>query len=351
MLRNAVLAFAVAAGALLCARPAMAADPALASKWVAYGQQLYAQQQYDKAVTAFSTAAKANSADVAAWTGLGNALYAKRDYAHALTYYKYALQLNPGDSRLAAFVQQVAAATAGGAQAGGSDAYSLGNRYYSARQYPYAIQEYNAALAKNPNDARSYQGLGNCYYAQGNKAQAVEAYKRALQINPANTGLKAFLARYSPQDAQAAGVEVASGPKDWVDPLWRSAVLPGWGQGFNGESTKGWILGTLTVGALAGTVGTYIVGSNAENQYNSYGATATQAQFDAAYNTWDEMAQINHVCAIGFLALYTFNLVDAIVDAKPQTHAIGLAPGENPPMQLGLLDNGMIGAKFDVLKF
>jgi tetratricopeptide (TPR) repeat protein len=249
MLRNAVLAFAVAAGALLCARPAMAADAALASKWVAYGQQLYAQQQYDKAVTAFSTAAKANSADVAAWTGLGNALYAKRDYAHALTYYKYALQLNPGDTRLAAFVQQVAAATAGGSQAGGSDAYSLGNRYYSARQYPYAIQEYNAALAKNPNDARSYQGLGNCYYAQGNKAQAVEAYKRALQINPANTGLKAFLARYSPQDAQAAGVEVASGPKDWVDPLWRSAVLPGWGQGYNGESTKGWILGTLTVGA------------------------------------------------------------------------------------------------------
>jgi hypothetical protein len=43
--------------------------------------------------------------------------------------------------------------------------------------------------------------------------------------------------------------------------------------------------------------------------------------------------------------------VDAIVDAKPQTHAIGLVPGENPPMQLGLLDNGMVGAKFDVLKF
>jgi tetratricopeptide (TPR) repeat protein len=352
MFRNAVLAFAVAAG-VLCTRPAFSADAATATKWVAYGQQQYAARQYDKAVQAFSTAAKYNSGDAAAWKGLGNALYAKRDYANALKYYKYALQLSPNDTQLATFVQRLAAATQnGGASA---DPVALAARYYQARQYDFAIQQYNAALARNPNNDKAYQGLGNCYYAKGNKPQAVNAYKRALQVNPNNTGLKAFLARYAPEAAQASGVQVASGPKDWTDPLWRSAVLPGWGQSFNGETTKGWILGGLTIATLVGTVGTYIVGDAARSNYQNFtgtgNAAADQSTEDGYYNTWDQMAQVNNILALSFLALYTFNLVDAIIDAKPETHAIGLAPGEEPPVQLGMLSNGLIGAKVQLLKF
>jgi tetratricopeptide (TPR) repeat protein len=187
----------------------MAADAALATKWVAYGQQLYAQRQYDKAVQAFSTAAKANSADAAAWKGLGNSLYAKKDYANALKYYKYALQLNPRDTQLAQFTQRLEAATVKNGQAA-NDPTALGARYYQARQYDYAIQQYSAAVRQNPNNAKAYQGLGNCYYAKGNKPYAVQAYKRALQIQPGNTQLRAFLARYSPADAVASGVKVAA---------------------------------------------------------------------------------------------------------------------------------------------
>lgn len=349
MFRNAVLAFAVATG-MLSTGTAWAADAAKATQWIAYGQQQYALRQYDKSIQAFGNATKYNSADPAAWKGLGNALYAKRDYANALKYYKYALQLNPNDAQLATFVQRLATATQGGGQAA-ADPVALATRYYQARQYDSAIQEYNAALARNPNNDKAYQGLGNCYYAKGDKAQAVDAYKRSLQINPSNTGLKAFLARYAPDAARAEGVEVASGPKDWVDPLWRSAVLPGWGQAYNGESMKGWILGGITIAALAGTVGTYIVGDQARSNYENGTASTTQSQYDSYYNTWDQMAQVNNILALSFLALYTFNLVDAIIDAKPQTQAVGLLPGEEPPVQLGLLDNGLIGAKVQVLKF
>lgn len=350
MFRNAVLAIAVFGGLLWTTSVHAAADPASATKWVVYGQQQYAARQYDKAIQAFSTAAKFNSSDVSAWKGLGNALYAKRDYANALKYYKYALQLNPNDAQLATFVQRLEAATAGNAGAA-SDPMALAGRYYQARQYPYAIQEYKAALAQNPNNDKAYQGLGNSYYATGNKPEAVAAYKRALQLNPSNVQLKAFLARYSPADAASAGVAVASGPKDWVDPLWRSAILPGWGQIYNGEKVKGWILGTVTVGVLLGTVYTYSVGDAARQKYEGLGPNDSQSDFDSSYNTWDQMAQINNILAISFLALYTFNLVDAIVDAKPSTHAVGLVPGENPPVQLGLLDNGTIGAKFQLLRF
>jgi len=350
MFRNSVLATAFLMGAVLWTSPAMAADAALATKWVAYGQQLYAQRQYDKSIQAFSTAAKANSADATAWKGLGNALYAKKDYANALKYYKYALQLNPRDTQLAQFTQRLEAATVKGNQTA-NDPTALAARYYQARQYPYAIQQYNAAIKLNPNNAKAYQGLGNCYYATGNKPYAVQAYKRALQINPGNTQLQAFLARYSPADAVASGVQVASGPKDWTQPLWRSAVLPGWGQFYNGEKTKGYIIGGLTLGALVGTVATYVIGDGARTKYNGLDASAKAADFDAAYGTWESMAGLNNTLALSFLALYTFNLVDAAISAKPATRMMGLAPGEEPPIQLGMLDNGAIGGKIQLLKF
>lgn len=349
MLRNAVLAITAAALSCLWTSSLQAADPALATKWIAYGQQLYAQRQYDKAVQAFSTAAKANPQDAAAWKGLGNALYAKKDYANALKYYKYALQLNPNDQQLAQFVQRLQSSMA---QAGAAnDPFALANRYYAARQYQNAVQYYNQAVTQNPNNAKAYQGLGNSYYALGNKPQAVAAYKRALQIDPSNVQLKAFLARYSPDDAKASGVQVAQGPKDWISPLWRSAILPGWGQFYNQEPLKGGIIGGLTLLALGGTVTTYIIGDAARKQYEDYPAGTSQDQFDQAYSTWESMASLNNTLAISFLALYTFNLVDAVISAKPSTHAVGLLPGEEPPVMLGLLDNGSFGAKVRLIQF
>jgi len=351
MFRNAVLTFALILSGLVWTGALAAADPALGTQWVTYGQQLYAQRQYDAAIKAFSTAARANSADPAAWKGLGNALYEKHDNANAIKYYRYSLQLNPSDSQLAAFVQRLESMGAQGTVAPGADPTALAARYYAAGQYDYAIQQYGVATSANPNNAKAYQGLGNCYYAKNDKTDAVAAYKRSLQIEPDNIPLKAFLARFSPADAQAAGVQVASGPADWPQPLWRSAVLPGWGQGYNGENTKGWIIGTLTIGTLIGTVGTYIVGSNARTNYNDGTATTTPGQFTSYYNTWNTMATANNILAITFLALYTFNLVDAIMGAKPATSAVGLLPGDNQPIQLGMLQNGAMGAKVRLLQF
>ena len=353
MYRNAVLAMVLALSCLFLPGEARAADAALATKWVAYGQQLYALKQYDKAVSAFSTAIRANSADPTAWKGLGNALYAKGDYSNALKYYRYALQLNKADNQLAAFVQRLSSLTvkpATGANA--TDPMALAGSYYNARQYDSAIQQFTVATTADPNNAKAYQGIGNCYYAKADKPAAVTAYKRSLQIDPSNVQLKAFLARYSPEDAQSAGVQVASGPADWPQPLWRSAVLPGWGQGYNGSNTKGWIIGSLTIGCLIGTVSTYVVGDNARSTYNGLGPTATQSQFDSSYNTWNNMATYNNILAISFLVLYTANLVDAIWEAKPATHAVGLMEGpDGPPIQMGMLQNGTYGAKVRLLEF
>jgi len=352
--RNAVLAGLAALGLSLWAiPPAFAVDAAPASSadgWVARGQQAYAAGQLDQAITDFSSAAQADRGNAAAWSGLGNSFYAKHDYASALKYYRFALQLHPGDNQLAAFVQHLADLTLKTDAAANAPAAQAA-RLSASGNYDQAVVQYKAAIAANPNNAKAYQGLGNAYYALKQKPEAVAAYRRCLEIAPDNAALKSFLARYAPDDARAEGVQVATSPADWTQPAWRSALLPGWGQAFNGDTGKGWVIGGLTVAALIGTIATYAAGDAARTDYNTYGSGVSQSKFDSAYNTWNSMANYNNALALATLALYTFNIADAIMEAKPVTQAVGLAPGEEPALRLGLLGNGSVGAQVRVLSF
>lgn len=347
MLRNAVLALLVALLTFSASR-ALAADVALAKQWVDYGQKQYAARQYDAAIKAFSTAARANSADASAWKGMGYAYYAKGDKANAVKYSKYAVQLNPADTALAQWVQKLEASTSAAGQASASDPMVLAGKYYQARQYDYAIWAYNKAIAANPNNAKAYQGLGNAYNAKKDKVNAVNAYKRAIELDPTNTALASYLATYAPGSTDGAtAAAAAGGPSDWVQPLWRSAILPGWGQGYNGQTVKGWILGLATVGALGGTVGTYVIGSGARERYKGY--TQPTDDYDGAYGQWESMANLNHIFAIVFGVAYTFNIVDAIIGAKPKA-AYGFIE-KDPALELALNRTGGVTAKYRLLEF
>jgi tetratricopeptide (TPR) repeat protein len=339
------LAFTVFAAALASAARA---DDNSEAGFVAEGQQEYSAGHFDQAIASFSKAATIKRDDPAAWSGLGNAFYAKGDVPNALKYLRFSLQVK-ADPQLAAFVQKLADLTAK-PDVPVADPMVPASKFYAGGQYDQAIQQYNAAIAADPNNGKAYQALGNCFYSLKDKDRAVAAYRRALLIQPNNPALKAFLARYAPEAAQAAGVSVGTTPPDWEQPAWRSAILPGWGQAYNGEPSRGYTIGGVTIAALLGTVITYVIGSNARNSYNTMGQ-ATQAKYDTAYNTWNEMANANHVLALGTLALYTFNIADAIMGAKPGTEALGAPPTASAGLRLGLLDNGTFGAKVRILEF
>jgi tetratricopeptide (TPR) repeat protein len=348
MLRNAVLVSFLMTLFVGVSQTAAAADPALAQKWVTYGNQLMTAKQYDKALQAFTTAARADSRSAAAWKGLGTVYYYKKDYANAAKYYKYSYQLNPADTALGAFIPKLAAATAAAPASSSATAYAA--RFYQAKRYDEAIQYYNQALASNPNDSKAWQGLGNCYYAKQDKVKAVDAYKRALQLDPSNMALSNFLTAYAPESSGAGAVAVAGGPKDWVQPLWRSAVLPGWGQVYEGRNTAGYVLGGATLAFLGGTVITYIMGDAAYQQYMSL--TDSTADFDTPYNTWDSMATLNHIFYIAFGLTYTYTLVDAVMNAKPMPTQHAQFNEEAPALQLSMLDrDGAMGLKYRLLKF
>lgn len=128
-----------------------------------------------------------------------------------------------------------------------------------------------------------------------------------------------------------AGALPAKAP-DWFQPLWRSAILPGWGQAYNGQNGKAYAVGAANMALLVGEVGSFLVGDSARQQY--LGLKDPGSDFDGLYGTWESMAAVNHACFWGMSAAYAFNLVDAVMSSgQPRPTAarqgleLSLVPG------------------------
>jgi tetratricopeptide (TPR) repeat protein len=238
---------------------------------------------------------------------------------------------------LASFIARLQTGGAAAPAAGGG--LAAANGLSSQRRYSEAATAYQAVVSANPNDAKAYQGLGNCYYALKDKDNAVVAYRRALQLNPNNTALRSFLAAYAPESGSGA-----AGNGGWGQALWRSALVPGWGQFYNGQSTKGWIVGGATYAFLIGAAATYVIGAGDRQDYE----TMQSGDFDSAYNKWESMANINHIMNIGFYLCYTYNLIDAIWNAKTGNQTASL---DSSPVNLSLMDNGGYKVEYRLLTF
>jgi tetratricopeptide (TPR) repeat protein len=251
---------------------------------------------------------------------VGNCYYGLGDKANAVKYYRYALNLNPSNASLSAFVSKIDA----GSQA--SQPLANAANLYREKKFDDAVSAYQAAIAVDANNAKAYQGLGNAYYAAGEKGKARDAYQRSLELQPQNPALAAFMKSWEERSVAQAS---------WVQPTWRSAILPGWGQFYNGEGTKGLVLGGLTLGLLAGTAATYVAGSAAQQEYLNAGPNA---DYDTPYSTWENMANLNHTLYVLMGASYLYTVVDAGLNAGKGSQQAFL--GDRAPLQLAAAHGG-----------
>jgi hypothetical protein len=135
------------------------------------------------------------------------------------------------------------------AQATADQYLAAGNQFYIAKNYPQALQYYQAAVQLNPNSSAANQGLGNCYYVQGQKDQALGAYQKALALDPNNTQLAAFVQALEPQvqnTAPALPASTSASPASNFKPhLYLGARLGGLipASGFGSEYSFGFGLG------------------------------------------------------------------------------------------------------------
>ena len=58
--------------------------------------------------------------------------------------------------------------------------------YFDRGAYERAIEEFNSAIAQDPDFSSAYNNRGNAYYMLSNYQRAIEDYHRAIALDPEN---------------------------------------------------------------------------------------------------------------------------------------------------------------------
>lgn len=95
-----------------------------------------------------------------------------------------------------------------------------------------------------------------------------------------------------------------------VSGLWRSAIVPGWGQFYKGSGLKGGLMLGGTV-ALAG--GIIYTETTRQDYMNKIAKTHNAGNIREYKNRADNFALGRNICIGGLAALYVYNIIDAIV--------------------------------------
>ncbi len=141
-----------------------------------------------------------------------------------------------------------------------------------------AMTYYNLAIRKDKKFWQAWLGLGVCYYSMAKYRNAKLIFQYVLNLKPNEPTAKKYYDIMSPK--KAGNSAVPEGPRNKGDLMWRSALLPGLGQLYNGETAKGYIY-SLAYVASAVAIIKYIIDQNsAVSAYNN-----TNYDFDAKYKT------------------------------------------------------------------
>src|SRR5258708_6548471 len=62
--------------------------------------------------------------------------------------------------------------------------FNRGNAYEAKGQYDLAIQDFDSAIKRNPNDAAAFYSRGSSYFAKGQTDSAIQDFDRAITLNP-----------------------------------------------------------------------------------------------------------------------------------------------------------------------
>lgn len=234
----------------------------------------------------------------------------------------------------------------------GADAsayYVQANQFYAQRDFSTSLELYRKSMALNPQSGNAIWGEANCLYMLGQKQQALDAYRQAHAAIPDQAQITARIAQIEaelqpslptlPPVAVVQNLPNVRPNASWFSPLWRSALLPGWGQAYNGQSTKAWLLGGATWGTFAGVVGSYIGGLGALDDYHK---TTDPAVAVDKYNEAYGYYTANQTFYILFGFAYIYNIFDAALNAGTHTEQTAYHPA---PIQMALLPGGVILAK------
>ncbi|OGF45596.1 MAG: hypothetical protein A2231_12375 [Candidatus Firestonebacteria bacterium RIFOXYA2_FULL_40_8] len=128
------------------------------------------------------------------------------------------------------------------------------------------------------------------------------------------------------------------GSGSFIDPAWRSLILPGWGQFYNKDEFKGWLFTISGLGSAAFTVITY---TNYSRKYDTY---LNQTDINLIEEDYQEANQeyqrFNGMIRLT-AGIWALNLLDAVISFDPKKqHA-----ESNDPNAMFCQSNGVDSVK------
>ena len=200
---------------------------------------------------------------------------------------------------------------------------------YQELDYEKAQQLAQAALTafEKPEDlAQVHVVLGLIAFSQNDRVVATRQFTDALVLDPA-VELDALLVSPITRDffedirtglAQASRDDTLQpeAPPRYVlvrdrraEAALRSMVLPGWGQLYKGQRTKGRLLLGLWSVAVAGTLTSHILRQQSRTTYIDAGP----AEVEERYDTFNQWHKTRNALVLGTAAVWVYSYLDALV--------------------------------------
>lgn len=205
-----------------------------------------------------------------------------------------------------------------------------------------AREALDSFVAFSPSQlVRIHRTLALVLFVNGEELESAEQFRAALTINPdleldpvlvSPITLEFFAAvKGAFENEQTTGTELGGIRYVLVeDPrlgaLVRSALLPGAGQRYKGQNTKGWVLTGLWAASVGGTILAHLQRSDAERAYLEETNPDLVAERFETYDTWHN---VRGGLVIGALAIWVYAAADAItVDTREadQGFSVGATP-------------------------
>jgi len=152
---------------------ALAADPENFDAWRLSGDVALRQADLDKALEAWTHAARIMPDNVELLGSIGDLLIRRNDRLDdALSVYKHVMELDPGSARTLV---------------------SIGSIHERREQWPEAAAAYRGALAIDPNLVRARSSLGAVLFKMGSYEDSSRELRKAIELSPRDLRSHVFL--------------------------------------------------------------------------------------------------------------------------------------------------------------
>ncbi len=187
--------------------------------------------------------------------------------------------------------------------------YGAAVSYHQKKDFKNAMMYYNAAIKKDKKFWQAWLGLGICYYSMAKYRNSKLIFQYVLNLKPGEPTAAKYYNIMSPK--KTGNYYAPAGKRNKGDLMWRSALLPGLGQFYNGETAKGYIYSLAYVASVAGIIKYVIDQNDAVAAYNN-----TNYDFDAKYKAAQDAKSKVIIPIVAAGVVWGVSVLDAFLSGK-----------------------------------